>query len=430
MKSTTTLLILSILAGTVIFESCKQSRDADAGSPIAGIVYQPPQKKLIDFGWHSPFIQEYIDDMPIYEKPPFDGVTLKVSKEAGGGNVFMVDNWEKVTEEAKEHEKDLASSIKKSNILTDNFLVLYGASQTDWFSDDDWAKVEDHIRYALKLAKAAQCVGILWDPEPYKPGKNPWKYNEQEKIGQYTFEQYNTQVQKRGAQFMKILQEEFPGIVIFSLRELSDWQQGSPFSTPLLPVVNFENTINKLKEAWWGLHVAFYAGMIDAINSGTLLIDGNEEAYYYTSSLDYYKLRSTLIDDAKALVPPELWSKHSCFNKVGHAISADYIAGNWLGMSPFPYRLTGQGLMMTPEERAMWFEHNAYYAIRTADKYSWLYTEAMNWWTGEKVPEGFQEALISAKNKVVSGQELGFEIDQIIRTAQNKAEEFYKNLKK
>jgi len=400
---------------------------ANADLSLAQIVYEPPTKKLIDFGWHSPFIQEYIGNMPFYEKRPFDGTTLKISGEACGGNVFMVDNWEKITGEAKEREKVRASSIKKSLVLTDNFMVLYGASQMDWFSDDDWARVEDHLRYAVKLARAAQCKGVVWDPEPYKPGKNPWKFNEQEKVGQYTFEQYNIQVRKRGAQFMKILQEEFPGIVIFSLRELSDWQKGSPFSTPLLPVVNRENTINELKEAWWGLHVAFYAGMIDAIQYGTVFIDGNEEAYYYTSAHEFYEVRSTLIDDAKALVPSELWSKHSCFNKIGHAIAAEYIAGNWLGMSPFPYRLTGQGLMMTPEDRAKWFEHNAYYALRTADLYSWLYTEEMNWWTGEKVPEGFRDALLRAKKKVASGEELGFGIDQIIQNAQDKAEEFYKN---
>jgi hypothetical protein len=393
----------------------------------AQIVYGPPQKKLIDFGWHSPFIQEYIKNMPVYEKRPFDGVTLKISKDACGGNIFMVDNWEKITNEAKESEMIRASSVKKSTILTDNFMVLYGASQMDWFSDEDWARVEDHMRYAVKLARAANCKGILWDPEPYKPGKNPWKFNEQEKTGQYSFEQYNTQLRKRGSQFIKILQEEFPGIIIFSLRELSDWQQGSPFSTPLLPVVNRENTINELKDAWWGLHAAFYTGMIEAIQPGTVFIDGNEEAYFYTSALEFYAVRHTLTDDAKALIPPELWSKHSCFNRIGHAIAAEYIAGNWLGMKPFPYRLTGQGLMMTPKEKAMWFEHNAYYALRTADEYTWLYTEGMNLWTGEKVPEGFLEALLRAKNKVAAGQPLGFEIDLMIQNAQDKAEEFYKD---
>jgi len=342
----------------------------------------------------------------------------------------MVDNWAETPSEVKEAEKKLIFSLEKSKILTDNFIVLYGASQMDWFSDDDWALAEDQIRFAARLAKAANCKGILWDPEPYKPGKNPWKYHEQEKAGQLTIEEYYPQVRKRGAQFIKALQEEFPGIIILSLRELSDWQNGSPFSGSLLPVTSKENTIKELENAWWGLHPAFYTGMIDAIQPGTEFIDANEEAYFYTSALEYYRVRSTLMDDAKALVPPELWSKHSMFCRIGHAISADYIAGNWLGISPFPYRLSGQGLMMTSADRAKWFEHNAYYALRTADKYAWLYTEDMNWWKNDKLPEGFQEALLRAKSKVNNGQPLGFEIDQIIQAAQNKAEEEYKNKKK
>ena len=63
--------------------------------------------------------------------------------------------------EAKEAEKKLILSLEKSKILTDNFIVLYGASQMDWFSDKDWALAEDQIRFAATLAKAANCKGIL-----------------------------------------------------------------------------------------------------------------------------------------------------------------------------------------------------------------------------------------------------------------------------
>lgn len=393
----------------------------------AQIVYEAPAKKLIEFGWNSPFISAYKEHFIDYEKGPFDGITLKLSKEVCNGNIFMVDNWGKISSESKETERKLINSLEKSKVLTDNFLVLYGGSQMDWFSDSDWEKVEDQLRFAVPLARDAGCKGILWDPEPYKPGKNPWKFKEQEKALQYSFEQYNIQVRKRGAQFMQILQDEFPDIIIISLRELSDWQDGSPFSTPLLPVTDRNKTITALEDAWWGLHPAFYAGILDAIKPGIEFIDANEEAYYYTSALEYYRVRNILIDDAKALVPTELWQKHSAFNKIGHAVSADYIAGNWLGIKPFPYRLSGQGAVMTPEERALWFEHNAYYALRTADEYAWLYTEDMNWWTGENVPEGFREALISAKMKVNTGQQLGFDISLLIKKAQDKAEEMYKN---
>ena len=54
----------------------------------------------------------------------------------------------------------------------------------------------------------------------------------------------------------------------------------------------------------------------------------------------------------------------------------------------------------------------------------------MNWWKNDKLPEGFQDALLRAKSKVNTGQPLGFEIEKIIEAAQKKAEEFYKNKEK
>jgi hypothetical protein len=395
----------------------------------AQIVFDPPRKKLIDFSQHSPTFKELEGSFRAYEKGPFDGISVKISPGAGYGNVFMVDDWAKISPETKEAENKIAASLLQSTILKDNFLVLFGASQMDWFSDADWANVDAHLRYAARLAKAAHFKGILWDAEPYKPGKNPWRFEEQEKVSQYSYEEYYKQVSKRGAQFIKALQEEFPGLVILSLRELSDWQQGSPFSTPLLPVTNREMALSDLKEAWWSLHVAFYAGILDAINPDVTFIDGNEEAYYYTSELEFYKVRCTLIDDAKALIPPELWTKHSSSFRIGHAIAPEYIQGNWLGMKPFPYRLTGQGVMMSPDEKVKWLEHNAYYALRTSDRYAWTWAEDINWWTGANLPAGFTEALFRAKKKVAAGQPLGFEIDELIKTSQEKAEEYYKNNK-
>ncbi|HBQ83745.1 MAG: hypothetical protein A2X05_15925 [Bacteroidetes bacterium GWE2_41_25] len=114
---------------------------------------------------------------------------------------------------------------------------------------------------------------------------------------------------------------------------------------------------------------------------------------------------------------------------MGHAIAPEYIQGNWLGLRPFPYRLSGQGAVMSKEERVKWLEHNAYYALRTSDKYAWTWAEKIDWWTGNNLPAGFTEALFRAKKKVAAGLPLGFEIEQIIENAQKKAEEFYKDIK-
>jgi hypothetical protein len=383
------------------------------GIASAQIIYQPPVKKLVEFSWSSPTTREYSTQMDLYDSGPFDGITIKLSNEVGGGNIFMVDDWNIVTEEAREKEHDLILTIASKIKLGDNFLVLFGASQMDWFS----------IRWVANLAKIGCFKGIIWDPEPYKPGKNPWKLSEQPDQGNRSYYDYYLQVRKRGAQFIQAIQDEYPGLTIFSLREFSDYQTASPFSQAILPLKDLKQSRSDLEQAWWALHLPFTLGILDAIEENVKLIDGNEEAYYYTSAIEYYKVRNEIFNDTRALIPPGLHQKFKNIYCLGHAVSTDYIAGNWAGiLNGFPYRLSGQGAVLSPEERALWFEHNIYYALQSSDEYVWLYSEDMNWWTGERVPEGFQEALNRARKKVRNVEPLGFTVEEMLESAREKAE--------
>lgn len=397
---------------------------------FAQVTQTQTKKKIIDFGWNSPFTYELSSNLKKYEIGVFDGTGIKIPKYAGAGNIFMVNDLKTIREDSLKYEMSLADKMPQSKVLTDNFLVLYGASQMDWFSDADWAIAEKNIRYSAKLAKALKCKGILWDAEPYKPGKNPWKYPEQPMASKYSYDEYYKKLRTRGMQFMNALQEEFPDLIIYSLRELSDFQQGSPFSEPLLPVNDLKSVNNKLKEMWWGLHLPFTIGIMDAIKGKSVLVDANEEAYFYTSSQQFYETATTLKSDAMALIPADLQMKFAAHYKVGNAISADYTNGQWANVITFPYRLSGQALMLSPKEQAEWFEHNAYYALRTSDEYAWLYTEKHNWWTGKNVPQGFQEALLRAKQKVNEGKPLGFKVEEMLKSAQIKAEAFQPEKKK
>jgi hypothetical protein len=389
----------------------------------AQLVSPVTKKKLIFFGWTSPNTIAYRDSLKKFENPAFDGIGINATKEVGAGNIFMVDVCRKITKEAREKEMRIVSGIKQSAVLTDNFLVIYGASQLNWFSDDDWAVVDLNLRYFAKLAKALKCKGVMWDPEPFKPGINPWEYNKQQGHEKYSFAQFYNQVRKRGGQFIKALQEEFPGLVIFSLREFSDFQKGSPFSAGILPISDIIRAESELASAWWGLHVPFTIGILNNIAPNVRFIDTNEEAYYYTSALEFFQLRNIIKDDARAFVPKELQLKFAANYEIGHAIAPEYIAGNWAGLlSGFSYRLSGQAKMLSPLERAQWFEHNCYYALRTADEYAWVYAENINWWTGNNMPKGFAEALLQAKKKVANFEPLGFTVEDMLKTAQEAAE--------
>jgi hypothetical protein len=394
------------------------------------VIQTQAKKKLLDFGWNSPYTYELRNNLKKYEIGVFDGVGIKIPTYAGAGNIFMVNDLRAISEDSLKYEMSLTNQMPQSKIITDNFVVIYGASQMDWFSDEDWAVAEKHIRYSAKLAKALKCKGVLWDAEPYKPGKNPWKYPEQPFVSKYSYEQYFEKVRTRGTQFMNALQEEFPDLIIYSLRELSDFQHGSPFSEPLIPVQDLKYTNEKLKEMWWGLDLPFTIGVMDAIKGKAVLVDANEEAYYYTSSEEFYKVTTTLKSDALALIPTDLQMKFAAYYKIGHAISADYTSGNWANVISFPYRLSGQAKMLSLQKQADWFEHNAYYSLRTCDEYAWLYTEKYNWWTGENIPIGFQEALLRAKKKVAEGKSLGFKVEEMLRLARIKAEKFQPEKKK
>ena len=388
------------------------------------IVYEEPSKILVEFSHKSPTTRQYYKEVAFYDSVPFDGISVKLSDNVGGGNIFMVDNWRNVSDDDRHNEYQLVHALGELFQLEHNLLVLYGASQLDWFSDEDWEQAENHIRYAANLARIGNFKGILWDPEPYKPGKNPWRYPEQPNVDEHSYEEYYSQVRKRGAQFISAIQEEFPGAVILSLREFSDFLTASPFSQKVLPASDLVAAKNRLQSAWWGLHLPFTLGIMDAIDKDINFIDGNEEAYYYTSAIEYYKVRKELEDDIRSLVPPGLRQKVKANYHIGHAISTDYITGNWFGyLNGFSNRLSGQGVVLTPEQRAMWFEHNVYYALKTADEYAWIYSEGPNWWTGEKVPEGYFDALLRAKKKVDDLQPLGFGVESMLEEARDKAEQ-------
>jgi hypothetical protein len=212
-----------------------------------------------------------------------------------------------------------------------------------------------------------------------------------------------------------------PGLTILSLRELSDFHKGSPFTHPLLPVRDAVQTQNELSQAWFGLRPAFINGMLDAIAPGVTLVDGNEDAYFYTSRLEYYRAYQALRHEATALIAPENRLKYAAQSRIGHAVSLDYSAGRWAdALGPFPRYLTKQALELSPQERAQWFEHNVYYALSTADEYVWCYSEEMDWWKGQNIPPGFEEAIRSAKRKQQNGEPLGFAVETMLEQAQSK----------
>ena len=108
------------------------------------------------------------------------------------------------------------------------------------------------------------------------------------------------------------------------------------------------------------------------------------------------------------LVPPELRTKHAVNFQAGMALYMDQVLA--LRQPAEKYLST----YLTPQERLRWFEHNVYYALTTSDEYVWCYSERMNWWQN-KVPDGAEAAIRSARKKIADGQPLGFDISRLHR---------------
>jgi hypothetical protein len=374
-----------------------------------------PEKKLISFGWDSPMTTEYVKHLEKLEATPFDGYGIRIPEEVGGGYVFRNDLWAKVDKDKQAKFLTAMGRFPVSRTLTHNFLVLYGESAMRWTSDADWKIVLEHVRFCARAAKAGR-LGILWDPEPYE-ARNPWYFDDQPDRKTIPFETYARTVKTRGQEFIQAIQDEYPGVTILSLRQLSDFQTGSPFSARLFGEVDRAKRAEILRDSFFSLHIPFTDGMLAGMADDVSLHDGNEDAYYYTTALDFYRLPTQLRTEGRVLMSEGVRKKFDANFKVGHAVSVDYTAGRWKKLGPFPPELTGQAAELTSAERAQWFEHNVYHALASSDRYVWIYAEDMSWWREEKVPPGYREAIVSAQEKRRGGKPLGFEVEEMLRKA-------------
>ena len=359
-----------------------------------------PAKKLIEYGWDVPYPDQLRTDIRNMEKKPFDGVIFRLRER---NHAFDPRPWNEA--DLKPQFDDLAAIEWKT--FTDNFLCLYAANhwKMDWFDDEQWKGITANLQLSAKAAKIGRCVGIVFDPEPY--GDNPWAYP-----GNYkdrSFAEVEAQVRKRGAQFMSAIQSEVPDV-----RVLTFFHQSWFYA--LLDDPDPKSRQTRLSKRNWALLSAFWNGALEAAAPDARIIDGHEASYWYTTRHDFFEAYHLMKQRTLALVPSTLRAKHAASFQAGMSLYMDAYFG--LGKPPELYLST----FITPEERARWFEHNVYYAIKTSDEYVWCYSERMNWWQNH-VPAGAEAAIVSARNKIAAGQPLGFDIADFIAAGAGKVAE-------
>ena len=350
-------------------------------------------KKLIEYGWDVPttdFVRAHVREM---EQRPFDGLIFKLK---AGGNVLEP---KPVDEAAMAEDFDNLANIVWEK-FTDNFIILWAASDQDWFDDAHWQAIEHNVSLAGKAARAGKCVGVCFDAEPY--GTNPWSYKNSVHKDTKTFLEYQAQACYRGTQFIKALERELPNPRILTFYQLGLFGQ---FCKPM----DAQERDKALSEHDYALLPAFTNGMLDGAGPGVRITDGNENAYYYTDELAYLRSYHAITQDALYLVSPALREKYRSQVQAGQALYVD----QYFGLRAEKVL----GNFMTSKEQPQWFEHNVYWALSTSDQYVWCYSERMDWWKNANVPEGCEAAIISAREKVKTGQPLGFDIQPFVKAA-------------
>lgn len=358
------------------------------------------QKKLIEYGWDVPTPPQMGEMLAEMERRPFDGVIFRLEK---GFNAFET---KPLAPELFAEDERILGGLKFSR-FTHNFVLIWGSPHAgwDWFDDAQWKAVEHNAKLLVKVAMAARITGICFDPEPYD--FELWNYGKQPRAQERSFAEYRAQARRRGRQLMSAFEEVMPGALILTFFHVSLIGHLAD-----LPEARREA---ELQKGAWGLMPDFLIGMLEGASTKARFIDGNENAYYYTSREQYFRAYHTMRQRVLQLLPEDLRLKYTRQVQAGNAL---YVDQNFALRQPKPEQYLS--FRMTPEERAKWFEHNTYWALYTTDEYVWCYSERMNWWKNQ-TPAGLEEAIVSARRKIREAQPPGFDIEPLIAEAGKRA---------
>jgi len=379
-----------VLTATLLFCSVLATSVFAATAPL------PLSKKLIEYGWDVPTPAQMTAELAAMEKRPFDGLIFRLN---AGHNAFATKPLEadKFTEDAR-----LLAGLQFTK-FHDNFVLIWGSppADFDWFNDTQWATIEGNAKLLVKIAQSGRVCGICFDPEPYD--FMLWNYAKQPKTNAHSFAEYRIKVRQRGAQLMRAFEQNMPGATILTFFHVSLFDRFADLSEA-------ERT-ERLERERWGLMPDFFVGMLEGASPQARFIDGNENAYYYTSREQYFRAYHSIHQRALGLVPTELRQKYQHQVQAGQALYVDH---NFALRQPNTEKYLSY--KMTPEERARWFEHNTYWALYTTDEFVWCYSERMNWWK-DQTPPGLQDAILHARQKISEVKPLSFEIEPLIESA-------------
>ena len=359
-RSLTAMAITGVLALGVV-----RGAAAEGDKPIG------PDKRIIEWGWDQPDTAYLRAHMAEMEKTPFDGVILGARAWTRDGPVyFSHENWSKrrfTEEELRPAIEDLRAT--KFARLSDNFLrINVTPGDVDWF-DGEFDAVIENTRLAAKVAAAGRLRGFMFDVEMYQ--SPVFTYRGQKYSAERSFEEYAAQVRARGREFMRAIESEMAAPVVMMT-----------FGPSLL----HQAPQDRMRDVGYGLLPAFVDGMLEAAGPQTLIVDGYEGAYPFRDAAQFAAARQAFTTaGTRFSAVPDLYRKHMRL-AFGLYMDQGWNSVGWFVDEPQKNRLS-------PIE----LEYALHRALATTDKYVWVYSEQPNWWTGERLPPGYAEAVRAAR---------------------------------
>lgn len=327
------------------------------------------EKRLLEWGWHTPRLQDIPQYIDIAQSLPFDGLVIDiVTPRDRRGLAWTIFGDNPVDNSELEILSTEFSGFNWGR-LTDNFLrVNVFPADVDWFEDFDTILL--NLEAVAKLAHDLEFVGIMFDTEQYSDVRI-FEYPTLTLANRYTFDDYSDQVFERGQAVMAALNRGFPGLTVLYTFGVTIAAQ--PDALANLP--NHE----------YGLLIPFIEGMIEAANEDNVLVDAFESSYIFKYEPQFsqaYTLIKGFTRDFYTRNP----QRYGETMQAGFGLWLDHNYCNEPGLEP-----QGCPSGHNPET----FERTVDLALRYSDRYVWIYSQGVNWYTGEGIPEQWQQTLDS-----------------------------------
>jgi hypothetical protein len=306
---------------------------------------------------------------------PVDGFVFRVFDDAGaqlmwemwGDKKFEWDQFQ----QARCDLKQLKKSFPKQLYLRLNV----SPGKIDWFDDQQWKVVLHNVRIGARLAELGGCRGIMFDSEQYV--KQLFNHTHQARKDNCSQAQYQQRLTQCGCEFMQVLQQEISSSEIILTFGYYTAQPGIGDGRP-----DFD----------YQLLAGFLDGMRMQAKATTRIIDGWEYSYDYKTQEQFQAARSDLIQAISKVSTFTSCALNSDFQP--KSLPADYHMGFGLWLDYYqkrkPWNVSQfDENFFTPEA----FETSLNLAMEQTDEIVWIYSGEPNWWTGDKFPQAYRDAI-------------------------------------